>query len=114
MKEAVAGRTPGLIKRRDAWLRKLARIGPMTRGSLCTAQRGGHVAHQLTVSVNGKTHTVYVPADMVEEVQSWIRNHRQLREILKAVSKLNMSIIHRHIPESRAADKPRGNRHQSR
>lgn len=114
MKSSVGGRTPGLIRKREAWLRKLARIGPMTRGSLCTAHRGGHVAHQLTVSVNGKTHTVYVPVDMVEEVQTWIRNHGRLREILKEVSKLNMAIIHRHIPESQAGGKRRGKRPQSR
>lgn len=113
MKDAIAGRTPGLIRKRDAWLRKLAGIGPMTRGSLCTARRGGHVAHQLTVSVNGKTHTVYVPLDMVEEVQTWIRNHRQLRKILRKVSKLNMAIIHRHIPESQVGDRPRGNRRRN-
>jgi len=114
MRDTVAGRTPGLIRKRDAWLRKLASIGPMTRGSLCTARRGGHVAHQLTVSVGGKTHTVYVPVDMVEEVRTWIRNHRQLREILKKVSKLNMAIIHRHVPESQAGGKEGGKRHQSR
>lgn len=114
MNDTTAGRTPGLIRKRAAWLRKLARIGPMTRGSLCTARRGGHVAHQLTVSVSDKTHTVYVPMDMVEEVRTWIRNHRQLREIIKKVSKLNMAIIHRHIPESQAGVKERGKSPRSR
>ena len=61
--------TARLIQRRDAWLKKLGELGPMTRGSLVTAKRGGHTAHQLTVSVQGKTHTVYVPKDMVEEVR---------------------------------------------
>lgn len=92
-----------LTRRRDAWLKKLAVVGPPLRGSLCTAQRGNHTAHQLTVSVQGKTHTVYVPADMIEEVQTWIHNHRQLQRILKELSKLNMAIIHRHVPERRAA-----------
>ena len=99
--------TTRLIQRRDAWLKKLAELGPMTRGSLVTARRGNHVAHQLTVSVEGKTHTVYVPKDMVEEVREWIKNHRRMQRILKEVSKLNMAIIHRHIPESRGAAKRR-------
>jgi hypothetical protein len=103
--------TPKLIQRRDAWLKKLGELGPMTRGSLVTAQRGGHTAHQLTVSVQGKTHTVYVPKDMIEEVQEWIKNHRRLQRILKEVSKLNMAIIHRHVPEGRGdarkQEKPR-------
>lgn len=103
-------KTPGsvsthtLIRRRDAWMKKLATLGPMVRGSLCTAQRGNHTAHQLTVSVQGKTHTVYVPPTMVKEVKEWIGNHRRMQRILKEVSKLNMAIIHRHVPESRAAD----------
>jgi integrase len=94
-----------LTRRRDAWMKKLAGLGPMVRGSLCTAQRGNHTAHQLTISVKGKTHTVYVPPTMVEEVKEWIGNHRRLQRILKEISKLNMAIIHRHVPESRAADR---------
>jgi hypothetical protein len=97
--------TTRLIQRRDAWLKKLSQLGPFTRGSLVTAQRGNHVAHQLTVSVKGKTHTVYVPKDMVEEVKEWIKNYRQLQKIIKEVSKLDMALIHRHIPGSQGADK---------
>lgn len=99
--------TNTLIRRRDAWLKKLADVGPMVRGSLCTVRRGNHVAHQLTVSVKGKTHTVYVPVDMVEEVRQWTKNHRRLQRILKEISKLNMAIIHCHVPESRGAGKSR-------
>lgn len=94
-----------LTQRRDAWMKKLAELGPMTRGSLVTARRGNHTAHQLTVSVKGKTHTVYVPKDMVEEVKEWTANQRRLQRILKEISKLNMAIIHRHVSESRAAGK---------
>jgi len=93
--------TVRLIQRRDAWLKKLGQLGPMARGSLVTAKRGNHIAHQLTVSVKGKTHTVYVPKDMVEEVREWTKNHRRLQRILTEISKLNMAIIHRHVPEGR-------------
>lgn len=41
---------------------------PCQDGILFTAQRGNHTAHQLTVSVEGKTHTVYVPMDMIQDV----------------------------------------------
>ncbi len=98
--------TARLVQRRDAWLRNLSELGPMVRGSLVTAQRGNHVAHQLTVSVQGKTHTVYVPKTMVQEVRTWITNHRKLQRMLKEISKLNMAIIHRHVPESRVGAKP--------
>ena len=96
MQNRIRVSTTKLIQRRDAWLKKLGELGPMTRGSLVTARRGNHIAHQLTVSVQGKTHTVYVPKEMVEEVKEWIRNHRRMQRILKEVSKLNMTIIHRH------------------
>jgi len=92
-----------LEQRRDAWIRKLAEVGPLTRGSLVTARRGGHLAHQLTVSVKGKTRTVYVPADMADEVRAWTENHRRLQRIVREISKLSMAIIHRHVPERRAA-----------
>ncbi len=72
-----------LIQRRDAWLKKPGKLGPVSRGSLVTARRGNHIAHQLTVSIKGKTHTVYVPKDRVEEVKEWIHNYRQLQRILK-------------------------------
>ncbi len=106
--------TARLIQRRDAWMKRLAELGPMTRGSLVTAQRGGHTAYQLTVSVQGKTHTVYVPKDMTKEVREWIKNHRRMQRILKEVSKLNMAIIHRHIPEGRGDAKGREKRRPSR
>ena len=105
MKQRQRVSTNTLIRRRDAWMKKLAQLGPVARGSLCTAQRGNHTAHQLTVSVKGKTHTVYVAETMVEEVKGWIKNQQRLQRILKEVSKLNMAIIHRHVPESRGAGK---------
>ena len=111
MKRTSRVATARLIQRRDAWMKKLAELGPMTRGSLVTAKRGGHIAHQLTVSVQGKTHTVYVPKDMVEEVREWIKNHRRMQRILKEVSKLNMAIIPRHVPEGRGDARKREKPH---
>jgi hypothetical protein len=100
--------TGRLIKKREASLKKLAAVGPVVRGSLVTAGRGNHLAHQLTVSVKGKTHTVYVPIDMVKEVTEWIRNYRQMRRIITDISKLSMAIIHRHAPESQGGPRSRG------
>jgi hypothetical protein len=101
MKYALRMSGARLVQRRDACLKKLGQLGPMTRGSLVRARRGNHVAHQLTVSIRGKTHTVYVPKDMVEEVRVWTRNHARLQRMLMELSRLNMAIIHRHVPEGR-------------
>jgi hypothetical protein len=118
MEEAMERRTPistnVLIRRRNGWLKKLAEVGPVVRGSLVSAQRGNHTAHQLTVSVKGKTHTVYVPKDMVKEVRKWIQNHRRLQRIVREISKLNMAIIHRHVPEGRGDARSRAGRHPRR
>ncbi len=103
MKKQRAASASMITQRRDSWIRKLGELGPFTRGSLVTARRGNHIAHQLTVSVKGKTHTVYVPKDMVPEVRGWIRNYRRLQKIIKEISKLDMALIHLHIPVSRDA-----------
>jgi len=102
--------TNALIRKRDAQLRKLADIGPVQRGSLCMAQRGNHVAHQITVSVKGKTNTVYVPLEKVKEVKEWMKNYRKAQEIMEKISRLNMAIIHRYVPENQDADKRRSSR----
>lgn len=107
MQSKTTASTARLVQRRDAWLAKLGQLGPMTRGSLVTARRGNHIAHQLTVSIQGKTHTVYVPPGMVEEVKGWIASRKRMERILKEVSKLNMAIIHRHVPENRAGSRKR-------
>jgi len=105
MKRKTHTTTTRLIRRREAWLKKLVDLGPIVRGSLVTAQRGNHVAHQLTVSVKSKTHTVYVPIEMVEEVKEWIKNYRRMQRIIKEVSKLSMAIIHRRVPENQGVGK---------
>lgn len=96
-----------LAMRRDAAMKKLARLGPVLRGSLVIARRGNHTAHQLTTSVQGKTHTVYVPTGMIKEVKAWIRNYKQMQEMVQTISKLNMAIIHRYLPENPDADSRR-------
>ncbi len=103
-----------LAKRRDAAMKTLAHLGPILRGSLVTARRGNHTAYQLTTSVQGKTHTVYVPAGMLKEVQAWIRNYKQMQDMIKTISKLNMLIIHRYLPENPDADNRRNRTHRPR
>ena len=114
MKRTTHTSSTRLIRKREAWLKKLADVGPIVRGSLVTARRGNHVAHQLTVSVKSKTHTVYVPMDMVEEVKEWIKNYRRMQRIVKEASKLSMAIMHRRVPESQGAGKSARNRSPNR
>ena len=92
---------------RENYIGQVQRIGPFIEGSLCKVTRAGRTAAswQLTYKVQGKTHTVYVPKDMVQEVKEWIKNCRRMQRIIKEVSKLSMALIHHSVPESRAAGK---------
>lgn len=114
MKRKSWASTNVITKRRDAWLKKLAGVGPVVRGSVVTATRGNHIAHQLTVSIKGKTHTVYIPVDMVQEVKQWTTNYRRMQRIQEEISKLSMALIHRHVPESRDGARSRAARRPSR
>ena len=101
----------GMLKhRRDAKMKKLASIGFVVQGSLVSVKHKSckHIAHMLTFPVRGKTHTVYVPVDMVKEVREWSNNYKILKELVRDISKLNLAIIRRHVPAKRAAVKSRG------
>jgi hypothetical protein len=98
---------PMLKKRREAKRRQLAQIGPIVQGSLVSVKHKHckHVAHMLTFTVKGRTKSVYVPIDMVEEVKQWSRNFKQAKTLSKEISKLSLAIIHRYVPTKRAGVK---------
>jgi excinuclease UvrABC ATPase subunit len=100
--------------RREAKLKQLALAKPLVAASLCrVARRCGHpnckcargephTAHVLTYKVKGKTKTVHVPKDMVEEVTQWVEEHKRIKKLLREISDLSLTIIRRHVPVSRA------------
>ena len=68
-------------------LKQLAPTGPVLAASLtlvnkrcgqpsCACHHGGplHPAHHLTFKEAGKTRTVYVPQDLLDEVRTWVQN----------------------------------------
>ena len=100
---------PTVIRRmRDARLKKLAHVGPMLAASLvqqrvrcgspgCRCQRGEkHQKTAVTDKVQGKTRTVYVPVDLVEDVRSWVAEHKRVKQLLKEISELSMALIRTH------------------
>ena len=103
-----------LERRRDAKLKQLAEVGPMLQGSLaeigvtcgnpnCRCARGHkHRSHILKRQVRGKTQSLYVPVDMVEEARRWVEEHRRVQQLLKEISELNRSIIKAYVPTKRA------------
>jgi len=90
---------------------KLALLGqdrPLLAGSLNRVQRKDKQGrtttyHLLTFKQDGRTRSVYVPKDMVKEVQNWIRTHRRVKQLLADISTLSIAVIQNHVPEKRAA-----------
>lgn len=108
-----------LETRRDAKIRELANVGPVLMGSIstinvtcgnpnCKCARGEkHQSNVHTKKVRGKTKSLYVPVDMVEEAREWTRNNRKLKKLIKEISDLNEKIIKTHVPTKRAKAKNR-------
>ncbi len=78
--------------RRDAVLKKLAKMRPFVAASLVAVKRRcgnprckcahgqPHRAHVLTRKVDGRTQTVHVPKDRLKEVQEWVEEYKRLKQ----------------------------------
>ena len=102
-------RHPTLIRAQlNSRLRKLATRRPAVAASLvritkycgrrsCRCYRGDkHVAYHLSYKIHQKTHVVYVPVDLLEEVRSWIDEHRRLKRLLQEISQLSLALVRGH------------------
>ena len=93
---------------RDAYRRQLGELGVFVEGTLCEVRRPGRKppAWQLTFKQAGKTRTVYVPRELVTEVQQWAKEFKHLKQLVRKVTGQNLAIIRRHVAvrqaESRA------------
>lgn len=108
-----------LSVRRDARIRQIATTKPFIAGSLakvrvkcgnpsCKCASGErHEAWVLTRKERGKTVTVHVPRDMVEEVAAWVKTHRQLKKLIKETSELGEQMIRIFVKASRGAARSR-------
>lgn len=69
----------------------------------CAEENGRkHPAHLLTTKIKGKTHTIYVPVDMVEEVRGWCRNYRTIKAQIKGVSECCEQLIRMYAKDKQA------------
>ena len=104
-----------LTVRRDARLKQMAQVKPFIAGSLakvavkcgnpnCKCASGErHEAWILTRKERGKTVTVHVPRDMVEEVAQWVAEHKRLKKLSKEASDISERMIRLFVRTSRAA-----------
>ena len=100
---------------REAKLRQLHQVGPLVAASLCQrAVRCGnpkcrcargikHASWCLTFKQQGKTRTVHVPQDLVEEVRQWVREYQRTKKILAQISCQSLQIIRLYVRAQRAA-----------
>lgn len=95
--------------RRQAALRRLGEIGPFLEGSLCSFKRPGCATPgwHLTFKQKAKTRTVYVPMGLVSEVKQWNQNYRQLKQLIREVSRHSLALIRSHVANQRAASRIR-------
>ena len=94
---------------RQAALRQIAQIGPFLEGSLSPFKRPGctQPGWHLTFKQHGRTHTLYVPMELVAEVKQWTLNYRRLKALIRQVTCHSRALIHRQVANRRAANRSR-------
>jgi hypothetical protein len=94
---------------RDVYRREIGTLGVFMEGALCKVRRPGRKppAWQLTFKQAGKTRTVYVPRELVPEVQQWAKEFKRLKQLVRKVTGQNLAIIRRHVAARRAESRAR-------
>lgn len=116
-----------LQKRREALLKKIAKLGPFIQGSVVQIQRccgyprcrcatggPGHTSTYLTYAKKAKTHTLYIPIDLEEEVKQWSENNRQLKVLIRQMDEVQRRIISRYVKEKRGRAKQKKKQNKSK
>ena len=68
----------------------------------CRCARGKkHLGHYLTWKVKAKTHTVYVPVDLVPQAKQWTQEHRRLKQLVRELTQLSLALIQTHVTAKR-------------
>ncbi len=92
---------------RQATLRQIAQLGPFIEGSLSPFPRPGctRPGWHLTFKQRGRTRTLYVPMELVATVKQWTLNYRQLKRLIRQVTRHSRALIHSHLANRRAASR---------
>ena len=68
----------------------------------CRCARGQkHLGHYLTWKVKAKTHTAYVPVDLIPQVKLWTQEHRRLKQLVRQITQLSLALIQTHVSAKR-------------
>jgi hypothetical protein len=86
-----------LASRRPAVAASLVRIRKRCGDRSCRCYRGQpHFAYRLTYKVHGQSRAVHVPLDLLEEVRTWVEEHRRLKRLLQEISQLTLALVRGH------------------
>ena len=94
---------------REAARHQIAQLGPFLEGSLSPFPRPGctQPGWHLTFKQRGRTRTLYVPMELVVTVKQWTLNYRQLKRLIRQVTRHSRALIHGHVANRRAASRSR-------
>lgn len=68
----------------------------------CRCARGQkHPGHYLTWKVKAKTHTAYVPVDLLPQVRQWTQEHRRLKQLVRELTQLSLALVQTHVTTQR-------------
>lgn len=108
-----------LQRRQRAKLKQLASSGPFLAASLCVVNRRcgqpncrcakgqPHQAHVLTYKVKGKTKTIHVPKDRLQEVRRWTEEYKRVKKLMQEISELSLERLRHETLVKRAARRGR-------
>jgi hypothetical protein len=97
----------------DARRARLAPGGPLLAATLsavrkrcgrpaCRCYHGEpHQAWHLTYKAQGRTRTVYVPHDLLDEARAWIAEHKRLKALLDEIHQLTVALVRTHAKHQR-------------
>jgi hypothetical protein len=99
IRRMLESRLKQLVPRGPVLAASLTRLNKRCGQPSCRCHHGGplHQAHHLTVSQGGKTRTVYVPQDLLEEVQQWVQEHQRLKTLIQEISQLTLALVRGHV-----------------
>src|SRR6266480_3423404 len=91
---------PARQREYDRLRRCLSRVGYISQGSVQyrTARKGGGAGYQWTRKVAQKTVSVSLTAEQFVKLKEAITNYRKLRQQLKRMEMISLSMIFQNIP----------------
>jgi Family of unknown function (DUF6788) len=103
IRQMVQGRLKQLVPKGPLLAASLALVQKRCGQPSCHCAGAGplHTAHHLTLKVNGKTRTVYVPQDLLPEVQTWVAEYHRLKNLMAEISQLTLALVQGHRQERR-------------